>query len=150
MNLLFSLNVVVTTALAAVPALAGDSTNLLPGQTAEYGRYGSFYPVVADDPPEGFQRAICSWGDGPHEYCLVKIMPLGERPTIAIWSPPVRQNGIINTYVGTCFEAGCRFLGPDYDYPDDPRRYTLSKSFEGLGEVFELVGKNGSLRIFVP
>ena len=111
---------------------------LLPGQTEKYGRFGSFYPETSNDPPSGFRRAICkSGGDqAMRTYCMVRIKDLGGRSAVSVWSPPIRESGKVDTYVGDCLDNGCRFLGPDYDYPDDPVRYTLTRPADPYGQVF--------------
>jgi hypothetical protein len=135
----------------AAPPVFSANENLLPGQTKERGRYGSFYPVEANDPPAGFRRAICRSGQAnPSSYCMAKIMPGGSHPTISIWTPPVRESGGIDIYVGNCLNTGCQFLGPDRDYPGDPVRYTLFRLVDPSSDIYELRTKDFGFRLIIP
>jgi hypothetical protein len=142
---------VVTSWFAGSSALA-SSDALLPGQAIERGRLGSFYPVQADDPPAGFRRAICGGkGNTTYTYCLAKIALNGNHSTISIWSPPVRESGSIDIYVGNCLNSGCRFLGPDYSYPSDPIKYILLRPADPYNEIYELNGNDpNSIRLIIP
>jgi len=139
--------------LTIVSTNAHAAPDLLPGQTQKFGRHGSFYPETSNDQPSGFQRAICKTGGDYAEYvyCMARIRYLGSRPAVSVWRPPVRESGSIDTYVGDCLDTGCRFLGPDYGYPDDPVRYTLARPADPYGQVYVFRGGNNvSFRIYVP
>lgn len=125
--------------------------DLLPGQTVQRGRKGSYYPITSNNPPKGFSRALCSWSDGGHsEYCLAKVSG-GQRPTISVWRPPARESGRVEIYVGDCLKSGCRFLAPDYDYPNDPAALTLSRQSDGGGQRYILNSRSGiRLKVYVP
>lgn len=75
----------------------------------------------------------------------------GSRPKIAVWRPPDREGGRIEIYVGECLKGGCRFLGPDYDYPNDPAKLTLSMKPSDHGQSIGFRGKSGLvLEMFIP